>query len=169
MRRLIALALLLAGCTAASPTPAVAFITPRPSFGGDACALVPDAETIFGQPLPSAQPSKPNPLARTTIDGEAVCDWSFAAGTADAVELGVAPSAKFAEWKSTNDTFGPATQVTGLGSEAWYWPAVAASPYSFLIVQTPDYAIELAVALGDHSRDRDIAVAVAQSALARLP
>lgn len=156
--------LFFVGCTALNPTPTVMFVTPHPSFGGDACSLVPYVASIIGSPLPRGTPIAGN------VDGISVCSWLLGANPPEGVGINVTVPEKFDAWKARYDGLEPATQVIGLGSEAWFWPVVTqASSNSYLIVRTPSYAIHIGVSVGDHSRDRDVAVAVAQSALERLP
>jgi hypothetical protein len=169
MRRLIALALLVVGCSAIGPSttpavPTISFITPQPSVTGDACWLVPDLTVLAGRPNPAAYGSDSG--------GNLTCLWMYGPKPPyDGFALDVDPSDQFDGVKAYYDTKAAPTTVVGLGSEAYYWSgiAVGSEQLSYLLALAPPNTILIEIAVGDRSHDRDIAVAVAQSAIERLP
>jgi hypothetical protein len=89
----------------------------------------------------------------------------------DGFALDVDPSDQFDDMKAAYDKKAAPTTVVGLGSEAYYWSdlAVGNDRPSYLLVRAAPNTILIEIAVGDRSHDRDIAVAVAQSAIERLP
>ena len=149
-------ALLVAGCGQPTNSPSPSSATaPGASFeASNACLLVPDMDTVVGKAaLVAPAEYQTGPLSR--------CTWVYGKDPTRSIGVIFGPVVSHTD---TIKTFGQGEAIAGLGDDARWWPgnrtlSVAVGPRSF--------QIDLQLDQADVSKD--LAVAIARSAVANLP
>ncbi len=136
--------LLLAGCGSTAPTPAAA---------ADACGLVPNMDVIVGR----AAIDRPAAFRLNEVDR---CVWTYQTDPSRSIGLSLGAVAAH---ETAIASLGPAEQVAGVGQDARWWPA-----NRLLSVSLGDRAVQVDLQMDDQQAPRELAVSIAQAAIANL-
>jgi hypothetical protein len=136
---------LLAGCSSTSPSP-----IPTPL---GVCGLVPNMDELVGK----TAVDQPGGFTLNDVD---TCIWTYALNPSRSVDLSVAAVVAH---QAAIDELGDGEQVASLADDARWWAG-----NRLLSVALDDRAVQVSLKLDDVDSTRDLAVRIAQAAVANL-
>jgi hypothetical protein len=139
----IGISLIVGACSATAPTPVPV----------DACALVPNMDEIVGR----AAVDRPAGFTLNNVDR---CVWTYQ--TDPSRSIGISVSAVAAH-TSAIQSLGAGEQVAGFGEEARWWAS-----NRMLSVAIGNRALQVDLQIDDPAGTRELAVSIAQAALANM-
>ena len=136
---------LITSCSSTSPPP-----VPTPL---GVCGLVPNMDDLVGK----AAVDQPGGFTLNDVD---TCIWTYALNPSRSVDLSVAA---IAAHQAAIDELGDGEQVPSVGDDARWW-----SGNRLLSVALDDRAVQVSLKLDDVDSTKDLAVRIAQAAIANL-
>ena len=119
-----------------------------------ACALVANMDELVGKTVVG-------PPGAFTLNDVNRCIWTYATDPSRWVTVSVADNSAHG---GAIDAFGDGESIEGLGDDARWWAA-----NDILSVARPEFALQVDLELDEGDGTKELAVAIAQAALANLP